>query len=263
MKISIMQSNIFWEDKMVNINNYNEDLSKIKNTDLVVFPEMFTTGFSMNPELHAETMDGETIDWMKSWSVKLNAAICGSLIIKDVYPTFSRYYNRFVFVKPSGEIEYYDKVHLFTYGRENNHYNSGHKKIIINWKGFNILPLVCYDLRFPVFSRWTSDKNYNLIINVANWPESRSLAWKTLLRSRAIENQSYVIGCNRIGKDGNGTNHSGNSAVINPFGDALIESSVDSILEVEISPEVVSKARIDFPFLEDRDQFKLGLNLIS
>ena len=263
MRISIIQPNIFWEDKMININNYNEDLSKIKNADLVVFPEMFTTGFSMNPEMLAETMDDDTIDWMKSWSKKLNAAICGSLIIKEVSSDITKYFNRFVFVKPTGEIEHYDKVHLFTYGEENHHYQSGNKKRIINWKGFNILPLICYDLRFPVFSRWASDKNYNLIINVANWPESRSLAWKTLLRSRAIENQSYVIGCNRIGKDGKGISHSGNSAVISPFGESIIESSEISVLEIEISPEVVSKARIDFPFLEDRDQFKLGLNLIS
>ena len=257
MKISIIQPNIFWEDKMININNYNDDLSKINATDLIIFPEMFTTGFSMNPELHAETMDGETIDWMKTWSKKLNAAICGSLIIKDVYPNTTRYYNRFVFVKPNGEVDTYDKKHLFSYGEENKHYDSGYKKKIINWAGFNILPLVCYDLRFPVFSRWTDDESYNLIINVANWPESRSLAWKTLLRSRAIENQSYVIGCNRGGKDGNGINHSGDSAVIGPFGETLIQSSVDSILEVEINPETISKVRYEFPFLKDKDEFRL------
>ena len=258
MRVVIIQPNIFWEDKMVNLNRYNEDLSKIESSDLIVFPEMFTTGFSMKPEIYSETMDGETIQWMKSWSQKLNSAICGSLIIEEK----EKYYNRFLFIKPNGDLEFYDKVHLFCYGEENKHYKPGHKKIIIDWRGFRILPLICYDLRFPVFSRYNDNKSYDLIINVANWPESRNLAWKTLLKARAIENQCYVIGCNRVGKDGSGIAHSGDSSVILPSGDTLIESQDDTLIKVEIFTEEVLKSRNDFPFLKDRDFFKLGFNLI-
>ena len=258
MRVVIIQPNIYWEDKMVNLNRYTDDLSKIELSDLIVFPEMFTTGFSMKPEIYSETMDGETIQWMKSWSQKLNAAICGSLIIKEK----EKYYNRFLFIKPNGDLEFYDKVHLFSYGEENKHYKPGHNKIIIEWQGFRILPLICYDLRFPVFSRYNDNKSYDLIINVANWPESRSLAWKTLLRSRAIENQCYVIGCNRVGKDGSGIAHSGDSSVTLPSGETLIESQDDTLIKVEIFTEEVLKSRNDFPFLKDRDFFKLGFNLI-
>jgi predicted amidohydrolase len=243
MKVNVIEFSMFWEDKMLNLQSYNEKLSNIKESDLVVLPEMFQTGFSMSPELYAEKMDGETISWMKNWSYKLNSAICGSLMVVED----KKFYNRFVFVKPDGSIQYYDKRHLFSFGDEDKHYTPGNTKTIIEWKGFKILPLICYDLRFPVWSRNVGD--YDMIIYVANWPESRSLAWKTLLKARAIENQSYVIGCNRVGIDGRGIKHSGDSMIISPLGE----------ITNQVSIEEVRRIRTQFPFLDDKDLFEISI----
>lgn len=249
MKVIIIQHDIKWEDKDQNIKKYNEYFNDIKDCDIIILPEMFTTGFTMSPELYYETMDGDTIKWMKYWSAKINTAICGSLIIKD-----SNYYNRFVFVKPDGSIEFYDKRHLFSLSGENKFYNSGNKKVVIKWKGFRILPIICYDLRFPVWSRYSKDNEYDIIICVANWPESRSIAWNTLLKSRAIENQSFVIGCNRIGIDGNGVNHSGDSMIVGPDG-LLIPNTVNSMTELDINH--IKEFRNNYPFLKDGDLFEI------
>lgn len=254
MKVIIIQPDIKWEDRKSNILKYYDYFMNIQKCDIIVLPEMFTTGFTMNPKLHYETMYGETISWMKFWASKIDTAICGSLVIKDS----ENYYNRFVFVKPDGSVEFYDKRHLFSLGKEDKFYERGIEQKIIEWRGFKILPIICYDLRFPVWSRYTSDNEYDMMICVANWPESRSIAWKTLLKSRAIENQSFVIGCNRIGLDGNGINHSGDSMIIGPIGEILSEPHND-IIEYELDIDYLKKTRNDFQFLNDGDLFKVSI----
>lgn len=249
MKISVIQSDITWENKSSNLSNLALKLAKIPKTDLIVLPEMFTTGFTMIPTYLSENMPGETLTWMKQWSQRLNSAICGSLIILEN----DCYYNRFVFARPDGRVEFYDKSHLFSFAGEDQYFTKGSNKIVIEWMGFKILPMICYDLRFPEFSRYSEEYPFDVIINVANWPKARSVAWKTLLRARAIENQCYVIGCNRIGKDGNDLEYSGDSAIIDPLGEILIESIADSVLTAEISIEHVLNIRGKFPFLRDRD----------
>ena len=197
INVTLIQSDIIWEDKVSNLKNYQNKISQIESTDLIVLPEMFTTGFSMNPKDISETMSGETIQWMKSNASKMNSAICGSIIIEED----DKYFNRFIWVNPDGSICQYDKKHLFSFAGEDKNYTAGNEKIIIEYKGWKICPLVCYDLRFPVWSRNSED--YDLLIYVANWPTKRKLAWKSLLVARAIENQCYVIGVNRVGKDEN------------------------------------------------------------
>jgi len=195
ISVSIIQSDIIWEDRLSNLENYQNKINQIESTDLIVLPEMFTTGFSMNPKDISETMSGETIQWMKANASKMNSAICGSIIIEED----DKYFNRFIWVNPDGSIHHYDKKHLFSFAGEDKNYTSGNNKLIIEYKGWKICPLICYDLRFPVWSR--NSEGYDLLIYVANWPDKRKLAWKTLLTARAIENQCYVIGVNRVGKD--------------------------------------------------------------
>ena len=249
MRVSIVQSNIHWENPNRNYEDYDLLFSKIVDTDLIVLPEMFQTGFSMNPYEFAESMDGPSICFLKVWSNRLGCAICCSMMIKED----DRYYNRFLFIKPDYSVEYYDKSHLF--GDEKKHFVKGSSQKIIEWKGIRILPLVCYDLRFPVFSRYSTENQYDVIINVANWPEVRSLAWNTLLKARAIENQSYVIGCNRVGIDGNGLKYCGDSSVVSPLGEVLITSKVESVLEINLDINKLKNLREETKFLEDRDPF--------
>ncbi|HBK70487.1 MAG TPA: amidohydrolase, partial [Flavobacteriaceae bacterium] len=207
LKITIIQSELVWENSAQNRQVFLEKIKSISEVvDLIILPEMFTTGFTMNPEKVAETMDGETIHWLKYLAKEKNTAITGSLIIKEG----NKYYNRLVFVHPTGEIKTYDKRHTFTLAGEDKIYTAGNKKLIVAYKGWKICPMICYDLRFPVWSRNTDD--YNLLIYVANWPKPRITAWSTLLKARAIENMSYVVGVNRIGADDNGHEYSGNSA---------------------------------------------------
>ncbi len=209
LKITIIQSELVWENSAQNRQVFLEKIKSISEVvDLIILPEMFTTGFTMNPEKVAETMDGETIHWLKYLAKEKNTAITGSLIIKEG----NKYYNRLVFVHPTGEIKTYDKRHTFTLAGEDKIYTAGNKKLIVAYKGWKICPMICYDLRFPVWSRNTDD--YNLLIYVANWPKPRITAWSTLLKARAIENMSYVVGVNRIGADDNGHEYSGNSAAM-------------------------------------------------
>ena len=253
ISVSIIQSDIIWEDKISNLKNYQNKINQIESTDLIVLPEMFTTGFSMNPKDISETMNGETVQWMKDNASKINSAICGSIIIEEK----GKYFNRFIWVNPDGSIHQYDKKHLFSFAGENKNYTPGNEKIIIEYKGWKICPLVCYDLRFPVWSRNLED--YDLLIYVANWPTKRKLAWKSLLVARAIENQCYVIGVNRVGKDENNHYYSGESSLINALGETLYTNShIEEVYTTSISKYELNKVRSQLPFLNDKDNFNFS-----
>jgi predicted amidohydrolase len=250
INITIIQSNIIWEDKDSNLKNYQSKIDNIES-DLIILPEMFTTGFTMNPKSLAETMSGETVQWMKENASKMNSAICGSIIIQED----SKYFNRFIWINPDGSIHHYDKRHLFSFAGEDKNYTPGNEKLIIEYKGWKICPLICYDLRFPVWSRNSED--YDLLIYVANWPTKRKLAWKSLLVARAIENQCYVIGVNRVGYDENNY-YSGESKLVNALGETLYANShVEDIYTTTISKYELNKVRTQLPFLNDKDNFKI------
>ena len=251
INVTLIQSNIIWEDRISNLKNYQEKLNQIESTDLIILPEMFTTGFSMNPKDISENMSGETVQWMKYNASKINSAICGSIIIEED----SKYFNRFIWVNPDGSIHHYDKRHLFSFAGENEYYTPGNEKVIIEYKGWKICPLICYDLRFPVWSRNSED--YDLLIYVANWPDKRKSAWKSLLTARAIENQCYVIGVNRVGEDSKNY-YSGDSSLINALGETLYTNShIEEIYSNTISKYDLNKIRTQLPFLNDKDNFKI------
>jgi omega-amidase len=253
MKIAIIQATLEWENPSENRKYFEEKINSIsENVDLIVLPEMFTSGFTMNPKTVAETMQGEIISMLKLLAKAKNCAITGSLVIQEN----SNFYNRLVFVFPSGEIQYYDKRHLFTLAGEDKIYKAGTQKLIVEYKGFKICPLICYDLRFPVFARNTD--NYDLLIYVANWPKPRIKAWDTLLKARAIENMSYVIGVNRIGNDNNNHEYVGHSQVVDYTGINLIEPQENEGVFVTIlDKSQMLEARKKFGFLNDRDTFEI------
>ncbi len=250
MKILSIQAPIVWENPDANRLYFGEMISKASAVDLIVLPEMFTTGFTMNPALHAERMEGETVVWLKELAQSKNAAITGSIaIVED-----GKYFNRLVFVFPSGELDYYDKRHLFTLAGEEKVYESGKQKLIVNYKGWKICPLICYDLRFPVFSRNTED--YDLLIFVANWPEVRIDAWDALLKARAIENMSFVIGTNRIGNDDNNHHYNGHSQILDCLGNHVLSPSENEFsIITNLDKSHLLQARNKFGFLNDRDLF--------
>ena len=250
LKITIIQPDIVWENKIANLHNYTESIKSITSKpDVIILPEMFTTGFTMNTLL-AEPMVGSSVDWMRLVSEESDANIMGSLIIEED----TNIYNRFLSVK-NEHIEYYDKKHLFAYAGEDKYYTPGNTKNIITINGWRILLQICYDLRFPVFARNQDD--YDAIIYVANWPEKRSVAWKTLLQARAIENQCYVIGVNRVGTDANGNIYSGDSQVIDPLGNINCLSNNSQIKDFELDEKWLQQVRAELPFLKDRDIFEL------
>ncbi|MCC6837611.1 MAG: amidohydrolase, partial [Bacteroidia bacterium] len=218
LKITIIQSALYWENIDWNLEQFAKKIDSIKEqTDLIILPEMFTTGFTMQPELLAEGMNGKALAWMKVHAQKKQCVITGSFVCEEN----GNYYNRLVWMRADGSYATYDKRHLFTMANEDKHYTAGSKKIIEEIKGWKICPLICYDLRFPVWARNKNDNRYDLLIYVANWPERRNHPWKTLLLARSIENQCYVAGVNRVGNDGNEIYHSGDSAVINFKGEIL------------------------------------------
>ncbi len=256
MNITIIQPDIIWENKKENLKRY-ENLIKDKYTlvnnkeNLIILPEMFTTGFTMSPEKLSENMNGDTIQWMKKISNQYNCAITGSIIIKEN----NNYYNRMLWVSKD-VIEHYDKKHLFRHAEENEHYTAGNDKKIIDFFGYKILLLVCYDLRFPVWSR--NQNNYDMIIYVANWPEQRRLAWKRLLQARAIENQCYVIGVNRVGIDNKGNKYSGDSSVFSPNGEKIWQESYKPVIStLELNKDIINNTRDKFPFYLDSDKFEI------
>jgi omega-amidase len=258
LSITTIQTNLIWEDKTANLNALEQKINAIETpTEIIVLPEMFSTGFSMQPSQLAETMDGETVSWMKRVSAQNKIILTGSIIIEEE----GNYYNRLIWMLPNGQYGYYDKRHLFAFGQEDKFYTAGNKRLIAQVKGFKINLQVCYDLRFPVWARQqnkSGEMEYDVLIYVANWPEKRSHAWKTLLCARAIENQCYVIGVNRVGADGNNIYHSGNSLVIDPLGQVLYNMADDEdVNTVTLSKEYLNEVREKFPFWKDGDGFIL------
>ena len=234
--------------------------SLYQKTEIIILPEMFTTGFSMKPELLAETMDGPALHWMKKMSAENRVILTGSLIIEED----KKYFNRLIWMMPNGEYGYYDKRHLFGYAEEDKHYSAGSKRLIVSVKGWKLNMMVCYDLRFPVWARQSPVKDkssayeYDVLLYVANWPDRRSHAWKTLLCARAIENQCYVVGVNRVGTDGNDIYYSGNSLVIDPLGEVLYHmADEEDIFTITLEKERLEEVRTKFPFLKDADRFSL------
>ncbi len=254
MKIALIQTSLIWEKPNENKTLLNEKINAISQyVDLIVLPEMFTSGFTMNPKKVAETMQGETISWLKETAKSKNCAITGSLVIEEN----SNYYNRLVFVFPSGEIQHYDKRHLFTLAGEDKVYTSGKEKLIVNYKGFKICPLVCYDIRFPVFARNVED--YDVLIYVANWPKVRVNAWDILLKARAVENLAYTIGVNRVGIDDNNLEYNGHSQAVDFLGNYLLEpqEEQEGVFIIELDKNAMLETRKKLAFLKDKDVFKL------
>ncbi|AUC74980.1 nitrilase family protein [Olleya sp. Bg11-27] len=254
LHIAIIQSNLVWENPIQNRLNFMQKIEGLDNTvDLIILPEMFTSGFTMSPQVVAEAMDGDTIQWMLALANRKGAAIVGSLVIKE----HNNYYNRLVFVHPNGVVDSYDKRHTFTLAGEDKVYTKGEAQLIVNYKGFKIKPLVCYDLRFPVWSRLSD--NYDVLLYVANWPTKRILAWDTLLQARAIENMSYCIGVNRVGLDANKYQYPGHSQAYNALGDKLtrLKPNTEDIALVTLSKSHVETTRNKLRFLDDKDLFSL------
>ncbi len=253
LKVLTVQSSMVWEDKGRNRAHFF-DLAddKAKEADVVVFPEMFSTGFTMNTQL-AETMDGKTIQQLQDFSTAKNTLVITSIIIEEN----QKFYNRLITVFPDGKVFHYDKRHLFNLAGEHQYYSAGTKQLVVEWKDWRIMPLVCYDLRFPVWSRNTMD--YDLLIYVANWPERRRFAWQSLLVARAIENQCFTAGVNRIGKDNNGVTHSGDTIVLNPYGEKISKTKPfeEKAEMVMLDYETLKDYKKKFNFLADKDRFTI------
>ncbi|PHR11488.1 MAG: amidohydrolase [Aequorivita sp.] len=254
LKITLIQSELHWENAEANRRMFSEKIQNIEGkTDLIILPEMFTTGFSMQAEKLAEPNDGESLNWMISKAKKNNCAITGSVIISEN----NQYYNRLFFVFPDGNFQKYDKKHTFTLAKENQTYAAGKERLIVDYKDWKICPLVCYDLRFPVWARNTED--YEVLIYVANWPKVRTLAWDTLLRARAIENMAYCIGVNRVGFDGNEHEYVGHSAIYDVLGKQISTAKFETEFTetIVLEKEHIESNREHLQFLNDRDQFIL------
>jgi omega-amidase len=270
LTITTIQTELQWEDKAANLRHFESKIDALQQpTELVILPEMFSTGFSMQPERLAETMDGPTLRWMQETAARKRIILTGSVIIEEK----GHYFNRLIWMLPSGQYGYYDKRHRFAYAGEDEKYTAGSKRLVASVKGWRVLLLVCYDLRFPVWSRQTpgeprpGDPNllstdppleYDLLLYIANWPERRSHAWKTLLQARAIENQCFVAGVNRIGNDGHEIHHSGDSMIIGALGETLYHAGdKDETHTHTLEKEELIKIRQRFPFWRDADHFSI------
>lgn len=254
LKIALIQANLVWHNAAENRTNFSKKINEIKEeVDVIVLPEMFTTGFSMQPQTIAETMDGETVKWLQKTASENKCAITGSIIIFEN----NNYYNRFLFVQPSGEINYYDKRHLFTLAGEDKVYTSGKEKLIVTYKGWKICLLICYDLRFPVWARNVED--YDILMYVANWPKPRIEAWDALLKARAIENMSYTIGVNRVGVDANNLEYTGHSAVYDYLGKKLThcKPNEEETIILTLRKNEQASVRNSLNFLADSDSFEI------
>jgi omega-amidase len=256
MKVTVIQTDILWEDKSANFEHLLGLISPVfNNTDIIVLPEMFNTGFSMHPVRLSESTDGETIEWMKLVAARGNFGVCGSYIVKEN----GNFYNRWTFVSPDDEVWCYDKRHLFRMGGEDQLFSAGKSRLVFSFRGVKISPYICYDLRFPVWSR--NREKYDLIIYSANWPESRREVWTTLIHARAIENQCYVVGSNRTGTDGNGIRYCGDSIIVNPKGETLASAlkGEECLVTGEILMDELSEFRKKFPVLNDADDFLINI----
>ena len=255
MKIALIQSDLYWEDVSKNRNALESKINQIDSeVNLIVLPEMFSTGFTMNALAVAETMQGETILWMQAMAKQKNCAITGSLVITEN----GQFYNRMFFVFPSGEIQYYNKRHLFTLAGEDKTYTAGTEKVIVDYLGWKICLQVCYDLRFPAFAR--NIENYDLLIYVASWPKIRTNAWDILLQARAVENLSYVIGVNRVGVDANNYEYIGHSQVVDFLGNYLLEpQETEDVFVVNLDKNIMLETRKKLDFLSDKDIFEIKI----
>jgi omega-amidase len=254
LKIALIQTELFWENPQKNRTHLTEKIESIsESVDIIILPEMFTSGFTMKAEKVAETMFGETVVWMQELALKKQTAIIGSVIISEN----SNFYNRLLFVHPNGIIETYDKKHTFTLAGEDNVYTAGKSKLLVSYKGWKICPLICYDLRFPVWAR--NVEEYDVLIYVANWPKVRIAAWDALLKARAIENMSYCIGVNRVGEDENNHEYSGHSAVYDVLGEKLdnIPENQEYIEIVTLNKDHIKTYREKLNFLNDKDIFTI------
>lgn len=264
LSLTLVQSSLAWENHDANISHFDKLVSSCIETDLMILPEMFTTGFTMQPEKNAEHHEGKGLQWMKQKAVEKNCCFTGSICVEEN----NKHYNRLYWVNGNKRVLSYNKRHLFRMGTEDLHYTTGAEKIITTIKGWKIQPLICYDLRFPVWSRnrWQKRNNeaiadYDVLIYCANWPEVRSYSWKQLLIARAIENQCYVVGVNRIGVDGNGFAHTGDSMVINPMGEIISKTKAneESVETVSLDYEFLSSFRKKFPVGLDSDNFTISI----
>jgi omega-amidase len=263
LNISLIQTSLHWENKPVNLEMLGKKIESIPGkTELIILPEMFSTGFSMENVRLAETMSGPTLEWMKKTAAGKGAIITGSIIVREGDGHESKFYNRLIWMLPTGEYGFYDKRHLFAYGKEDQHYTPGKKRLIASVNGWKINLQICYDLRFPVWSRQspaeTKQPEYDLLIYVANWPTARVHAWRTLLQARAIENQSFVIGVNRTGIDGRGLEYPGESMVVDPLGAPLqVLGASEEIYSLILERGKLDDIRMKFPFLRDADSFQI------
>jgi predicted amidohydrolase len=261
LTITTIQANLHWEDSNANLQMFEHSINGITDrTEVVILPEMFSTGFSMRPKILAEKKDGKTVRWMKRIAAEKKIVITGSVIIEENY----HYYNRLIWMLPNGQYGYYDKRHLFTLGGEQDQFTRGKKRFIASVNGWKINLVICYDLRFPVWSRQSlyaeqkTSPEYDLLICVANWPDRRSQAWKTLLQARAIENQCFVAGVNRIGKDGNDLTHNGDTMVIDPLGEILYQKSgEEDVNTITLDKQKLDDIRLKLPFWKDGDEFHI------
>lgn len=259
LKFSLIQTHLYWEDKEKNLSMLEKKLKDLKeSTHVILLPEMFSTGFSMKPNDLGETMNGVGVNWMKRLAGTKKCIIAGSLIIEED----GNYFNRMIWMLPNGQYGFYDKRHLFAYAEEDKHYTAGSKRLIASVNGWKLNLLICYDLRFPVWARQQFKEDgsfeYDVLIYVANWPEKRNTAWKTLLRARAIENQCYVIGVNRVGTDGKDIYYSGDSMVIDPLGEILYHKEhEEDIATITLDKKHLEEVRQRFPFWRDSDDFIL------
>jgi len=258
LTFTLIQTKLHWEDKAANLAMLEQKIRSIQEpTQVVVLPEMFSTGFSMRPEVLAESMSGDTVQWMKRMAAEKRVILTGSVIIEEE----GQYYNRLIWMLPNGHYGFYNKRHLFAYAGEDQHYAPGSQRFIASVNGWRIHLVVCYDLRFPVWARQQFTEEgfeYDLFLCVANWPERRNTAWKTLLQARAIENQCYAIGVNRVGEDGNGIYHSGDSMVVDPLGEVLYHKAHDEdIYTFTLQKDHLHVVREKLPFWKDADGFQL------
>ena len=248
MKVTILQRNIEWANPVLNVQRAEEAIDRNAGADLYVLPEMFSTGFCTQPEGIAESCDSDTLKWMKCKAAEIDAAIAGSVAVEQE----GKYYNRFYFVKPDGSVTYYDKKHLFTYGGEHLRFTAGDERVVVEWRGVRILLEVCYDLRFPIWARNRGD--YDMILYVASWPTPRVAAWSSLLVARAIENQCYVAGVNRVGTDP-ACEYCGGSVIIDPYGRTIAACADNTECEAtaEVDMVALEAFREKFPVLKDAD----------
>ena len=252
LKVALIQTTLIWENPLENRNMFSQKIREIPNdTDMIILPEMFTTGFTMNPG-RVNAREGEiTLKWMKEVAREKNMALVGSISFNEK----NKFTNRLFFIHPDGTSNSYDKKHTFTFAGEGEVYDSGKERFVFSYKGFRICPLICYDLRFPVWARYKGD--YDVLLFVANWPEPRIDAWDTLLKARAIENMSYCIGVNRLGEDDNAIRYPGHSAIYDPMGSQIVFSKKDEVLYASLGLKHLKNLRAQFKFLEDRDHFSL------